>query len=108
MTETDTLTHRAEPGARVERRRRRTLRRRTFLAGPAVILAIIVGAVGIARLGGGSSPAPRSLGGAAEGGQVTYLLIGARSDDDGLWPSSLERARGKPQPLQKPCMIKAF
>jgi polyisoprenyl-teichoic acid--peptidoglycan teichoic acid transferase len=77
---TDTL-ERVDPGARSQRRRRRALRRRLAVWGAAFIALVILAGVVVSRLGGSSPPAAEPVGGAAEGEQITYLLIGDRTDD---------------------------
>ena len=73
---------RVEPGLRRDRRRRRSLRRRAAGIAAIGVPLIVILAVLLSQLGGDSpSPAPRTLGGAAEGDQVTYLLVGTRAND---------------------------
>lgn len=78
---TDTLP-RIEPRARQERRRRKALRRRLGIGGAVALPLVILSIVLIAGLGGDdTSPTPIPVSGGAEGGQITYLLVGTRADD---------------------------
>ncbi len=78
---TDTLP-RVEPGARQERRRRKALRRRLGMGGAVALPLAILSIVLIAGLGGGDAdPTPIPVGDGAEGGQITYLLVGTRADE---------------------------
>jgi len=98
----DTLTHRAEPGARQERRRRRALRRRLATGATIGIPILVLLIVAIAGSGSRTSIAPGSLGGAAEGSQITYLLVGTRADDpsgQADWLSLMAVDRSGRQPV---------
>lgn len=78
---TDTLP-RLEPGVRQERRRRRTLRRRAITGGAFAVPVLVLLIVALTSLGGDKPrPTPISSGPAAEGAQITYLLVGTRADD---------------------------
>lgn len=78
---TDTLP-RVEPGIRQERRRRKALRRRVVAGGAVALPLVILMIVLIAGLGGDDNkPTPIPVSGGAEGEQITYLLVGTRSDD---------------------------
>jgi polyisoprenyl-teichoic acid--peptidoglycan teichoic acid transferase len=78
----ETLPQRVEPGARRDRRRRRSMRRRIAGIAAVGVPLIVILAVVLSQLGGGApAPAHRALGDAAEGDQVTYLLVGTRSGD---------------------------
>jgi polyisoprenyl-teichoic acid--peptidoglycan teichoic acid transferase len=78
---TDTLP-RVEPRARQERRRRKALRRRLGIGGAVALPLVILSIVLIAGLGGGDAdPTPIPVGEGAEGGQITYLLVGTRADE---------------------------
>ena len=82
MTDLETLP-RVDPGARSDRRRKRTLRRRIIGGAAAGVPLLVILIVLLTQLGGGGTPAaaPRPLGNAAEGAQVSYLLVGTRSGD---------------------------
>jgi len=84
VSETELLPSRVDPGARSDRRRRRSLRRKLVGAVAAGVPIIVIVIVLITQLGGGRTPAaaPRPVGNDAEGGQVTYLLVGTRAGDD--------------------------
>jgi anionic cell wall polymer biosynthesis LytR-Cps2A-Psr (LCP) family protein len=103
MSDIETLPPRVEPGARRDRRRRRSLRRR--LAGVATvgIPLIVILAVVISQVGGDApSSVPRTLGNAAEGDQVTYLLVGTRANDPSSqadWLTLLAINRNGTKPL---------
>lgn len=98
---------RVDPGARSQRRRRRVLRRRAVVWGAALLAIVVLGGVGLSRLGDSSSPSADPVGGAAEGEQVTYLLIGDRSGDvsgQAAWLTlmAVDRAGRKPLTLFVP------
>jgi LCP family protein required for cell wall assembly len=77
---TDTLP-RLEPTSRRERRRRRLLRRRAVLGAAGLAALATLAALAFLRPGGGPAPRP-PVAGAAEGEQVTYLLVGVRSGNE--------------------------
>lgn len=75
---------RVDPGARSDRRRKRTMRRRVIGGAATGVPLLVILIVLLSQIGGGGSPAPapRALGNAAEGGQVSYLLVGTRAGDE--------------------------
>lgn len=82
MTDLEVLP-RVDPGARSDRRRKRNLRRRVIGGATIGVPLLLILIVLLTQIGGGEDPAsaPRSLGNAAEGAQVTYLLVGTRTGD---------------------------
>ena len=74
---------RVDPGARSDRRRKRTLRRRVIGGAAIGVPLLLILIVLVSQIGGGGNPAPapRALGNAAEGEQVSYLLVGTRAGD---------------------------
>ena len=82
MTDLETLP-RVDPGARSDRRRKRSLRRRIVGGVAAGVPLLVIMILLLTQIGGGGSPAPapRPLGNAAEGSQVSYLLVGTRAGD---------------------------
>lgn len=104
---TDTLP-RVEPGARAERRRRRALRRKAALALAVLVPVGVLIAVAVSQFGNETPvAAPGGIGAAADGDQITYLLIGTRADDpsgqaDSLTLLAVDRAGTKPVTLFVP------
>jgi anionic cell wall polymer biosynthesis LytR-Cps2A-Psr (LCP) family protein len=106
MSETELLPTRVDPGARSDRRRRRSIKRRVVAAAAAGIPILIIVIVLLTQVGGSKTPAaaPRAVGNSAEGGQVTYLLVGTRADDvsgqaDWLSVMAIDRAGRSPVTL---------
>jgi len=81
MSDTELLPSRVDPGARRDRRRRKSLRRRAVgwvsVAVPLLVILVVL----LTQLGGKPASAPRAVGNSAEGGQVTYLFVGMRAGD---------------------------
>jgi LytR cell envelope-related transcriptional attenuator/cell envelope-related transcriptional attenuator-like protein len=95
---------RVDPGARTERRRRRSFKRRAIGVGAVAVPILVILVVLLSQLGGEGkpAPAPRPVGNAAEGEQVTYLLVGTRSgdaSDQADWLSLLAIDRNGLKPL---------
>ena len=82
MSDTELLP-RIDPGVRNDRRRKRTLRRRVIGGSTVGVPLLVILILLLTQLGGGGNPAsaPRPLGNAAEGDQVSYLLVGTRAGD---------------------------
>ena len=82
MSDTELLPSRVDPGARRDRRRRKSLRRRAAGWAAVGVPLIVILVVLLTQIGGKPASAPRAVGNAAEGGQVTYLFVGTRTGDD--------------------------
>ncbi len=97
------LPQRAEPGARRDRRRRRSMRRRIAGIAAVAVPLIVILVVVLSQLGGDEpAAAPLTLGDAAEGDQVTYLLVGTRAGDasgQADWLTLMAIDRGGREPL---------